>query len=185
VVLENNLDIAPNLFWKELLRDEGFTVGRLDSRYKGIDKQTGGERPDFGMEIKSWEHAFNPAMNTYLRTELNYKTDLRYYISGQVRPWNNEGNNVGNNLGLAMRENPFLHLLVQSGYFDGACDYFNAQYNMWQIDPNGAMKNRMKWEVYESGHMMYLRKEDLKNATENLRKFFKEATPKPNQPAKY
>jgi carboxypeptidase C (cathepsin A) len=184
-VLGNNLDISTSLFWKELLRDEGFTVGRLDSRYKGIDKQSGGERSDFNPEIISWEHSFTPAMNMYLRNELNYKTDLKYYVFGPVRPWDNSNNNVGNNLGLAMRENPYLHLLVQSGYYDGACDYFNAKYNMWQIDPSGKLKDRMKWEGYESGHMMYLRKPDLANATESLRKFIKDATPKPGQPAKY
>jgi hypothetical protein len=32
---------------KELLRDKGFTVGRLDSRYKGIDKKDAGDRVDF------------------------------------------------------------------------------------------------------------------------------------------
>jgi carboxypeptidase C (cathepsin A) len=70
-----------------------------------------------------------------------------------------------------MAENPNLHLLVQSGYFDGACDYFNAKYSMWQMDPKGVLKSRMKWEGYRSGHMLYLRKEDIQTATENLRKF--------------
>ena len=78
-----------------------------------------------------------------------------------------------------------MHLLVQSGYYDGACDYFNAKYNMWQIDPSGKFKNRMSWEGYRSGHMMYLRKEDVAKANENLRKFIMKATPKEGVPAKY
>ncbi|HRP45568.1 MAG TPA: carboxypeptidase, partial [Ginsengibacter sp.] len=32
-VTQNNLVIRPNFFWKDLLRDKGYTVGRLDSRY--------------------------------------------------------------------------------------------------------------------------------------------------------
>jgi hypothetical protein len=38
-VILQNIDVPTGYFWKELLRDQGFTVGRLDSRYKGIDKK--------------------------------------------------------------------------------------------------------------------------------------------------
>ena len=185
VILQNNLDVAMGLFWKELLRDEGYTVGRLDSRYKGIDKRDAGEQPDFNAEIISWEHSFTPAINIYLREELKYKTDLKYYVFGPVQPWDRSGDKTGENLRLAMAENPYLHVLVQSGYYDGACDYFNAQYNMWQMDPSGKLKSRMSWEGYRSGHMMYLRRPDLETSNQSLRDFIKKTTPKPGQSAKY
>lgn len=184
-ILQNNLNVSPNFFWKELLRDKGFTIGRLDSRYKGIDKTDAGSGPDFNAELTSWLHSFTPAINMYLRNELNYKTDLKYNMFGFVYPWDNTGNNVAENLRAAMAQNPYLHLLVQSGYFDGACDYFNAKYNMWQLDPSGKLKDRMSWEGYESGHMMYLRKPDLSIANEHLREFIKNSTPKAGQAAKY
>ena len=185
VILQNNLDVAMGLFWKELLRDEGYTVGRLDSRYKGIDKRDAGEQPDFNAELISWEHSFTPAINIYLREELKYKTDLKYYVFGPVQPWDRSGDKTGENLRLAMAENPYLHVLVQSGYYDGACDYFNAQYNMWQMDPSGKLKGRMSWEGYRSGHMMYLRRPDLETSNQSLRDFIKKTTPKPGQSAKY
>jgi len=185
VILDNNLDVSYDLFWKELLRDKGFTVGRLDSRYKGIDRQTSGSSPDYNAELVAWLHAFTPAINIYLRNELNYKTDIKYNMFGNVWPWDNKNDHVGENLRQAMAQNPYLHLLVQSGYYDGACDYFNAKYSMWQMDPSGRLKDRMKWEGYKSGHMMYLRKEDLAVATENLRKFIAESVAKPGTPAKY
>ena len=185
VVLQNNLDIAPSLFWKELLRDKGFTVGRLDSRYKGIDRRDGGEQPDFNAELISWEHSFTPAINIYLREELKYKTDLKYYVFGPVNPWDRTGDKTGENLRQAMAENPYLHVLIQSGYYDGACDYFNAKYSMWQMDPSGKLKDRLSWEGYRSGHMMYLRRPDLESSNESLRNFIKKTTPKPGQPAKY
>jgi carboxypeptidase C (cathepsin A) len=184
-VLENNLDVSFNLFWKALLRNEGFTVGRLDSRYKGIDRQTGGESPDYNAELTAWLQAFTPAINIYLRDELKYKTDLKYNMFGPVRPWNNNNDRTGENLRQAIAQNPFLHLLVQSGYYDGACDYFNAKYSMWQLDPSGRLKDRLKWEGYRSGHMMYLRKDDLATATDNLRKFILESIPAKGAPAKY
>lgn len=185
VILQRNLDIPADFFWKELLRDKGFTVGRLDSRYKGIDRQEAGERPDYNSELTSWLHSFTPAINIYLREELNFRTDLKYYMFGPVSPWDRTNDRTGENLRLAMAENPYLHLLVQSGYYDGACDYFNAKYNMWQMDPGGRLKNRMSWKGFRSGHMMYLRKEDLASSNEQLREFFRQSMPKPGEPARY
>jgi carboxypeptidase C (cathepsin A) len=185
VILQRNLNITPNFFWKELLRDSGYTVGRLDSRYRGIDRQQGGESPDYNQELVSWEHSFTPAMQHYLRNELGYKTDLKYYVFGPVRPWDNTNDRTGENLRLAMAENPYLHVLIQSGYYDGACDYFNAKYSMWQLDPSGRMKDRLSWKGYRSGHMMYLRKTDLQVSNDDLREFIQKTLPKPGQPAKY
>lgn len=185
VVLQNNLDVPTGYFWKELLRDQGFTVGRLDSRYKGIDKKDAGDRVDFNAELTSWLHSFTPAINMYLRNELKYKTDFTYNMFGPVRPWDNSNDNTGENLRQAMAQNPYLHLMVQSGYYDGACDYFNAKYNMWQMDPSGKLKDKMSWKGYRSGHMMYLRKQDLETANEDIRDFIKASIPKAGQAAKY
>lgn len=185
VILQNNLNVELGLFWKELLREEGYTVGRLDSRYKGIDKRDGGEQPDFNAELLSWEHSFTPAINIYLREELKYKTDLKYYVFGPVQPWDRTGDQTGENLRKAMAQNPYLNVLIQSGYYDGACDYFNAKYSMWQLDPSGKMKDRLSWEGYRSGHMMYLRRPDLETSNQSLRDFIKKTLPKPGQPAKY
>ena len=185
VILQRNLFIPVNFFWKELLRDKGYTVGRLDSRYLGLDKQDAGDTVEYNQELVSWNHAFSPAMNDYLRNELNYKTDLKYYMFGPVSPWDRTGDRTGESLRLAMAENPFLHVLVQSGYYDGACDYFNAKYNMWQLDPGGKMKQRVSFKGYRSGHMMYLRKPDLETSTNDLRAFILKTLPKPDQPAQY
>ena len=133
-ILSYNLDVPTSFFWKELLREEGFTVGRLDSRYKGIDKTKGGTRPDFNSELTSWLHSFTPAINYYYKNILNFKTDLKYNMFGPVHPWDRTGNNTGENLRLAMAQNPFLHTMIQSGYYDGATKYFDAKYTMWRLD---------------------------------------------------
>lgn len=185
VIRQYNMDVPTNFFWKELLRDKGYTVGRLDSRYKGIDKQDAGDGPDFNAELTSWLHSFTPPINMYLRNNLNYKTDLKYNMFGPVHPWDRSGDQTGENLRQAMAQNPYLHVLIQSGYYDGACDYFNAKYDMWQMDPGGKLKDRLSWEGYRSGHMMYLRKEDLAASNEHIREFIRKSLPKPGQPAKY
>lgn len=177
VYLQHNLDVPYSYFWKELLREEGYTIGRLDSRYLGIDKKQAGERPDYNAELTSWLHSFTPAINYYLQEELKFKTDLKYNMFGPVHPWDRSKDNTGENLRQAMAQNPYLHVLTQSGYFDGATTYFNAKYNMWQLDPSGVMKDRLSFKGYESGHMMYLRREDLKNANQDIRDFIKNSRP--------
>jgi carboxypeptidase C (cathepsin A) len=185
VWLEHNLDLPVNFFWKELMRDKGFTVGRLDSRYLGIDRKDAGDRPDYNAELNSWLHSFTPPINMYLRETLKYKTDFKYNVFGNVSPWDRTNDQTGEDLRKAMAMNPYLNVLVQSGYYDGACDYFNAKYNLWQLDAAGRFTSRMSFKGYRSGHMMYLRKEDLASSNEDIRQFIKQSLPATNQPAKY
>lgn len=185
VISQHNLDVPTGFFWKELLREEGKTIGRLDSRYKGIDRMDAGESPDFNSEIASWLHSFTPAINHYFKNDLKYETDIKYNMFGPVRPWDRDGDETGENLRQAMAMNPYLKVMTQSGYYDGATTYFNAKYNMWHLDPSGKMKNRLSFKGYRSGHMMYLRAEDLKKANQDIREFIKDATPPEGMPAKY
>ncbi|MDN7125095.1 S10 family peptidase [Pseudidiomarina terrestris] len=184
-VLRANLDINPRFFWKELLRDRGQTVGRLDSRYLGIDRDDVGASPDYNAELTSWLHSFTPAINYYLREELNYKTDVKYNMFGPVHPWDRSNNNTGENLRQAMAQNPYLNVLVQSGYYDGATNYFDAKYTTWHLDPSGRMADRIDFKGYRSGHMMYLRAEDLKSANSDVRTFIESTVPAKGEAAKY
>ena len=184
VYLQHNLEVPFPYFWKELLREEGYTVGRLDSRYLGLDKKEAGDAPDYAAELTSWLHSFTPAINAYMHQELNWKTDVKYNMFGPVNPWDRSNDQTGAQLRQAMAQNPYLHVMFQSGYFDGATTYFNAKYSMWQLDPSGKMKERISFKGYESGHMMYLRRVDLKSANDDIRAFIK-ASSSQGRPAKY
>jgi len=185
VILQQNLDVPNRFFWKELLRNEtGQTIGRLDSRYLGIDKVETGISPDYSAELTSWLHSFAPAINYYVKNELGFTTDLKYNVFGNVGNWDRSNDNVRDNLRQAMAQNPYLHVLTQSGYYDGATTYFAAKYSQWQIDPSGKMKDRFSFKGYRSGHMMYLRNEDLKKANDDLRAFIEDSSSK-GKAAKY
>ena len=184
-IIAQNLQVPTSFFWKALLRDkQGKTIGRLDSRYLGIDRENTGISPDYNAELSSWLHAFTPATNYYFRNELKLKTDLKYNMFGDVHPWDRTNNNTRENLRKAMAQNPYLKVMFQSGYYDGATTYFGAKYTMWQIDPSGQMKDRLSFHGYRGGHMMYLRKEDLQKANEDIRKFIEQTTYF-GKPAKY
>jgi carboxypeptidase C (cathepsin A) len=149
-------------------------VGRLDTRYIGVDKDAAGERPEYSPELADWNGPFGAAINKYLRSELKYNPDIQYNIWGNVRPWAQDDNvSVGEMLRTAMRDNPYLKVMVTGGYYDAACDYFNAMYTMQHLQPGGEFKDRYRFAWYESGHMMYLRKPDLKNSNDDLRSFIK------------
>lgn len=184
-IKQHNLDVPTSYFWKDLLREEGYTIGRLDSRYKGIDRQDAGVRPDYNAELDSWLHSFTPAINSYFRNELNYKTDVKYNMFGPVHPWDNSRDQTGENLRHAMAQNPYLNTMIQAGYYDGATTYYNAKYSMWHLDPSGKLKDRLSFKTYRSGHMMYLRAEDLKTANDDVREFIERTLPAEGESAKY
>ena len=101
-----------------------------------------------------------------------------------MRPWNSDNLRVRRNFREAIAENPFLNVLIQSGYYDGATTFSAAKYTIQQVDPSGKLKERFTFKGYESGHMMYLRREDLQKSNQDLRDFILKTITN-NKPAKY
>jgi carboxypeptidase C (cathepsin A) len=171
-VLRNNLRVDMGRFRKELLRDRGLTVGRLDSRYTGTDRDAGGESIEFDPAMEAWNGPFGATVNDYFRSELKWDTDDKYFIWGNVRPWRQDPQvRVGELLRGAMTRNPYLEVLVLEGYYDGATDYFSAQYTMSHLDTSGALSKRLHFAFYESGHMMYVSTPALAQAKRDLASF--------------
>jgi carboxypeptidase C (cathepsin A) len=184
-----NLRVEAPQFRKELLRKEGLVVGRLDSRYTGIVKSASGEEFEDDPAMTDWFGGFTGAINQYFKNELKVETDLNYNIFGDVGRWRgmnmfgettgSEGGmfgppqSVGEMLYQAMAKNRFQKVLVLAGYYDGACDYFSAEYAFTHLDPAGAVKDRVKFAFYECGHMMYIRGADLAAAKGDLAAFIR------------
>jgi carboxypeptidase C (cathepsin A) len=183
-VVNNNLRIDRPRFRKELLRARGVTVGRLDSRYTGIDRDAAGATNEYDPAMEAWNGPFAAVINDYFRDELKWETDTKYNIWGDVRPWRRDpATNTGEMLRAAMTQNPFLRVLVLASYYDGATDYFSAQHVMSHLDPSGSIKERISFAFYESGHMMYVRKSDLAKAKKDVANFVQQtlATGMPRQ----
>jgi carboxypeptidase C (cathepsin A) len=162
-------------FAKELLRDEGKTVGRLDSRYTGFDRDDAGERFEYdpaSAVVNGW---YVSLLKDYLRRELGYESDLEFRHSAgrAVRPWDyheedpdlsygtNAYANYAEHLRQAMHENPYLQVLVMSGYYDLATPYFASDYTVTHMSLDEAVRDNVRATYFEAGHMMYVREESL------------------------
>ncbi|HET9316014.1 MAG TPA: peptidase S10, partial [Vicinamibacteria bacterium] len=162
-----DLRIEIQRFCKELLRDEKRTVGRLDSRFKGMDLLAASERPDFDPSMAAIRPPYTAMFNDYVRRELGFKSDLTYHIlGGGIGPWDwgSAGNgfaDVSESLRSAFAKNPHMKLFVASGYYDLATPYFATQYTLSHMGLDPSLKANVGTGYYEAGHMMYIHTGEL------------------------
>jgi carboxypeptidase C (cathepsin A) len=164
-------------FCKELLRDTGRTVGRLDGRYTGFDRDAAGEEFEFDPSFVQILGAYSAAMNDYLRSDLRFEADLPYEV---IKPlyvtwgWSDFANRyvgVGETLRKAMSMNPKMRVLVASGYYDFATPHFAADYSVHHLGLAPELRRNLTVSYYEAGHMMYVHKPSLAKLANELRRF--------------
>lgn len=176
-VLRNDLRVTLARFCKELLRDRGRTVGRLDSRFTGIDRDSGGEGSESDPSLSAILGPFTAAMNHYVRAELAFASDLPYEIlTARVRPWSygefeNRHVRVSDTLRKAMHQNPHLRVLVASGYFDFATPYHATRHTLDHLGLDPSLRGNLREATYEAGHMMYVHRPSLERQHADLTAF--------------
>jgi len=170
-----NLRVTPDRFYKELLRDRGTTIGRLDSRYLGIDSDNAGESPDNDPSFYGIDASYTAAINSWARDGLGYKTDRQYVTIGSVGDWDWKlGNgrdtymNVAPYLSKALRENSGMKIFVGQGYYDFATPFFGAELSLTRP---GFPAGRVEFNYYNAGHMMYVHDADLTKLSKDIRGF--------------
>jgi carboxypeptidase C (cathepsin A) len=177
-----NLRIEHVRYFTELLRSQGRTVGRLDSRFTGWD-------PDGGRELwvqdPSYAAILGPytaALNQYVRTELEYSNDLPYEVlTGRVSPWSykefeNRSVSVAAMLAQAMRHNPHLRVYIACGYLDGATPYFAAEHAVAHLELPPQLRGNIEFEYYQAGHMMYVHEPSRLAQSAHLAEFVRSAS---------
>lgn len=178
-VERNNLRITLPRFAKELRRAERTTVGRLDSRYKGVDRDAGGEAFEYDPSYSAIQEPYTAAWNAYVRTELGFRhePDITYEIlSGLYQKWDysqftGQYVNVADTLRKAMSSNKHLRVHVASAYYDLATPYFATEYTLAHLGLEAELRQNISTSTYESGHMMYVRLEDLARLKQQLAAF--------------
>jgi carboxypeptidase C (cathepsin A) len=162
---ETDLRIEIQRFCKELLRAEKRTVGRLDSRFKGIDENAATDTPDFDPSMAAIRPPYTATFNDYVRRSLGYKTDLHYYIlGGGFSSWDfPEGQfaDTSEALRSAFSKNPAMKLFVASGHYDLATPFFATEYTLSHLGLDPTQRTRIVTHEYEAGHMMYINVKEL------------------------
>ena len=173
----NNFRVELDEFNKELLRSERRTTGRLDSRFKGIDRDAAGEGTDGDPSINAIRPPYTAAFNSYVRGELGYKSDVEYYIlgGGVTGPWNYNVTNAYADTSIplkdAMAKNPYMRIMIAAGYYDMATPFYAAEYTVSAMNLDPALRKNISFTYYDSGHMMYIEKGSLKKLKDDAAAF--------------
>nr|WP_279672590.1 peptidase S10 [Flexivirga meconopsidis] len=148
-------------YFGELLRDNGTTVGRLDSRFTGLAASRIAESMDADPSMDAISGPYAAAFQHYLHADLGV-TDgevFRVFGKGVNEEWSfkefeNSPVYVIDRLSRAMRQNPSLAVHFAYGYYDGATPYYCAQDDVARLAPE--LLPRLEHKFYEAGHMTYV-----------------------------
>lgn len=176
-----DLRVRPSRFYKELLRDRGLVVGRLDGRYTGHDADNAGEFGENDPSFYGIDAAYTAAMNSYARQTLKYSPDIQYNVIGGVGPWdwNPAGGQSGGRtayisvapyVGRLLRQNSGLRILALQGWYDHATPLLGAEYS---LNRSGIPQDRIQWHYYDAGHMMYVNEPELVKLANDVRDFIR------------
>ena len=177
----SNLRIMDQHFFKELLRESGRTVGRLDSRFLGIDRLGVTEAAEYDPLLTNVMGPYTAGFYDYVRAELKFESDLPYEIlSEKVWPWSysvfeNQYLNVAETMRKAMTYNPHLKVFVANGYYDLGTPYSGTEYTFSHLGLHKSLQKNVSMGYYEAGHMMYIHMPSLKKMKKDLSKFIKSA----------
>ncbi|MEO8650337.1 MAG: peptidase S10 [Acidobacteriota bacterium] len=173
----NNFRIELSKFMKELLRDKRRSIGRLDSRFLGIDRSASGDEPDDDPSMSAIRPPYTSAFNDYVRRDLKYESDSEYYIlgGGITSPWNWNSNNGYADTSIALKDamakNPYMKIFVACGYYDMATPFYGAEYTVSAMNLDPALRKNISFSYYEAGHMMYIEKNSLKKLKDDVSAF--------------
>jgi carboxypeptidase C (cathepsin A) len=178
---QTDLRINIHRFTKELLRQQGLTVGRLDSRYTGLDRDSAGEHFEFDPSYAAIQGTYTATLNQYVRAELAFESDLPYeilaplYMKWKYENFQNQYVNVAETLRQGISMNPALKVFVANGYYDLATPYFATRYTFNHLGLNEPLLGNIQMIDYPAGHMMYVHLPSLEKLKGDLAAFIQSA----------
>src|SRR5665213_970268 len=178
-LMKANLRVSGGEFEKTLQDDQDLTTGRLDTRFSGPTMNPLSESADYDPQSSAISSAYVSLFNDYVRRDLKYGEGQTYLPEAQFGSfqWSftHKGNpidlNVANDLAEALKTNPRLKIMVNGGYYDLATPFFAAQYEEKHLPIPQSLAKNIEYDWYESGHMVYVRDESLKQLHDRVAAF--------------
>jgi carboxypeptidase C (cathepsin A) len=158
---EANLRVSPQRWFKELMRDKRRTMGRLDSRFTGMDLDAAGEQYEYDSSQASYIGAYTAMFQDYVRHELKWNSDQFYTVSAgaRVRPWDQGApGQPAEALRSAMTQQGALRVMVACGYYDLATPFNGIEQTVSHMMLEPEIRKNLSFQYYEAGHMMYIDK---------------------------
>jgi carboxypeptidase C (cathepsin A) len=178
-ILKANLRVNGGEFEKNLQDEQDLTTGRLDTRFSGPTIDRLSQFADYDPQSSAISSAYVSLFNDYVRKDLKYgegQTYLPEALFGSAQ-WDmvHRGNpislNVAVDLAEAMKTNPRLKVMVNGGYYDLATPFFAAQYEEKHLPIPQALAKNIEFDWYESGHMVYVLDDSLKQLHDRVAAF--------------
>ena len=185
VIEAHSLRIDVPTFTHELLLDQKLVAGRLDGRFSSPNPDE--DRLFYDPTGAAILPPYTSAFNGYLRTELNYKSDMPYRVFAYDEPgfqkweWGNavEGfPSTAGGLRSAMIKNPYMKILVMEGYYDLATPFAAANWTMDHLNLDGQFRQNVSYATYNSGHMVYIDRAEHNKMKKDLVDFMEKCLPK-------
>ncbi len=179
-VIGSNLRIDIFRFCKELLRHEKRSVGRLDSRFTGVEALAVTEQPEFDPASLATTPPYTATFNNYIRTVLGVETDLPYEVLSRKvnESWEWEKGalpTTGEALRGALAKNPYMKIFVAQGIYDLATPHFATTYMITHMNIDPALRGNVQMKTYPAGHMFYLDRDSLAAFKSDINKFYRDS----------
>ncbi len=181
-----NLRVDEGRFTKELLRETGTTVGRIDSRFTGHMINRVGEYMEYDPMLSAIGPGYLAAFMDYYQNDLDVTDVGSYSVLGGVSDWDwrhaqpDLGGfkapfpNTSIDLTYAMKQNPSMRVLMQQGYYDLATPHLATEFYIAHMDLPDELRENITLAMYEAGHMMYIHEPSMVKFKEDLAKFIRD-----------
>ena len=188
--MQANLKVKASEYFNELLRSQGKTVGRLDSRYIGINENSKNQYAITDPQSNAISPAYTVGFLDYLHGNLGVSKELNYKTTAGIDKdfkwdWSHKGNqgwgtqiaiNTAIDMASAMSKDPNMKVLIMNGYYDLATVFYGVEHTIDHMNLAPEIQKNVIMTYYESGHMMYIHPPSMKKFKKDLVNFIKSTT---------
>lgn len=184
-----NLKVKAGEYFNLLMKEEGRTVGRLDSRYTGINENLKNQFALTDPQSDAISPAYTVGFLDYLYNDLKVSKELNYKTSAGIADknfkwdWSHKGNqgwgtqiaiNTSIDMASALSKDPNLKVLIMNGYYDLATVFYGVEHTLTHMNLDPEIQDNITMTYYESGHMMYIHEPSMIKFKTDLSRFISE-----------